>query len=112
MKKVLIPIYLVFFLYQVESFGVIERRSAETLSGLFVGKEVDLNSNLFSLSEDSFPEVQQYLDYILDIEGPRPSENKVNPKVSLKPAKEPVVKLKPKVAKFCKKVNKRFLRYG
>ena len=112
MKKILIPIYLMFLLYQVESFGVIERRSAKTLSGLFVGKEVDLSSNLFSLSEESFPEVQQYLDYILDTERPRSSENKVNPKVPLQPVKEPVVKLKPKVAKFCKKINKRFLRYG
>ena len=67
MKKILILIYLAIFLYQADSFGVIDRRGAKSLSGLVVGKEVDLNSNLFSLSEESFPEVQQYLNYILDI---------------------------------------------
>ena len=112
MKKTLILIYLAIFLYQADSFGVIDRRGAESLSGLVVGKEVDLNSNLFSLSEESFPEVQQYLDYILDIKESSLKKKKILHKVPLKPEKEPVVKLKPKVAKFCKKVSKRFLHYG
>ena len=112
MKKILILIYLAIFLYQADSFGVIDRRGAESLSGLVVGKEVVLNSNLFSLSEESFPEVQQYLDYILDIKESSLKKKKILHKVPLKPEKEPVVKLKPKVAKFCKKVSKRFLHYG
>ena len=112
MKKIFIPIYLVLLLYQVKSFGVIDRRNAKVLSGLVVGKEVGLNSNLFSLTEDSFPEVQQYLDYILDIEKLPLTEKKIDSGAPLKSKKEALVKLKPQVAKFCKKVNKRFLHYG
>ena len=110
MKK--ISICLILLLFHAESFAVGTSRGAQGLSGFTVGKEVDVTSSLFSLSEESFPEVHQYLNYILNYEKTLPNSKEEALQVPRKASREIAVKLTPKVRKFCKKVNKRFLDYG
>ena len=77
MKKSLFVLFFFSFMPSpLPSEQVAERRG---LSGFTVGKEVDVTSSLFSLSEESFLSVHQYLNYILNYEKALPNSQEGSP---------------------------------
>ena len=97
------------FAFALHSNAGIRPQKAQAVSGHVAVRAIDFESSLFSLSLESFPDIHKYLEHIIDL------EESINPPLkrkSLSAVKKEKVSNGPKVKRFCKKVSKRFLRYG
>jgi protein MpaA len=92
-----------FSVFSWGSTGVVPQKG-HSISGSKVRDVTNFESHLGPLSLESFPKIHKYLDFVLDLE-----KIVEFPPKKLSPKK---IVHSPRVGRFCKKVSKKFLKFG